>query len=1141
MKKLLVVILLFFCVHETFAQTSLGRGDVAFVGLNTTGTAEFSFVFLVDVESNTSIGFSDEAWTNSFGGGFVNHAGDGRFTWTTANALAAGTIVKITPSTASADTGTISGAGFTLAGTGDQIFAYQGTHTSPDFIAGLNYNVDTYTNSNSDWNSSSSSARTSHLPSDLTAGQSAVFLYEGTFSARRNFRYACGTTSGTSLQLRTAIFNRSNWEYDNFTAYQLTPFPCSFTITSSCSEPDIPTLSESTTNVCAGSDVTITITGNLHDALAWYIYSGGCGTGQAGTLVDTTSSNTIVVTPTQNTYYHVRGEGNCVTPASCAITSLITTITSHDSTNTATVCSGGSYTFADGTVQNNITSTVTYTSTFTNMYNCDSTITTTVNVNPTYNMNDTVDLCTGGDYTFPDGTTQNNITSDVDYTSNMTTVAGCDSIIKTVIQVQSEYNETETVAVCSGGSYTFPDGTVQNNITSTATHTSTLNSVFGCDSIVVTTVNVNPVYNQSETVSVCSGASHTFPDGTTQNNITSTVNHTSTLSTADGCDSVIVTTVNVNPTYNLNETASVCPGGSHTFPDGTTQNNITSTVNHTSTLSTAAGCDSIIVTTVNVNPEYNINNTVDLCSGMNFTFPDGTTQNNITSNTSHTSNLTTVAGCDSIVTININVVSTYQTNVTAQICTGDSYTFPDGTTQNNITANVTQIDTLNSAGGCDSVVTTTVNVNPLYNETETVSVCSGASHTFPDGTVQNNITTTTTHTSNLNSEFGCDSVVVTTVNVDPVYNETETVSICPGGSHTFPDGTTQNNITSTVNYTSTLNSADGCDSVIVTTVNLHPEYNINNTVDLCSGMNFTFPDGTTQNNITSNTSHTSNLTTVAGCDSIVIININVVSTYQTSVNADICSGDSYTFPDGTTQDNITANVTQIDTLNSLGGCDSVITTTVNVNPNYTQSVTAEVCSGDSYTFPDGTTVDNITATIVRSDTLESVNTCDSIITTTVNVTVVDVSVVQNQATLTAGATNATYQWINCSDNSAISGATEQAFVATSDGSYAVIITQSQCTDTSTCYNVTGVGIADNRIPDAIRVYPNPTEGKINIEGIDAKKETIVKIWNSNGDIVFSEKAKKASFIINLGEEPRGTYLIQIINDKLFLSEKVVLL
>jgi hypothetical protein len=57
-------------------------------------------------------------------------------------------------------------------------------------------------------------------------------------------------------------------------------------------------------------------------------------------------------------------------------------------------------------------------------------------------------------------------------------------------------------------------------------------------------------------------------------------------------------------------------------------------------------------------------------------------------------------------------------------------------------------------------------------------------------------------------------------------------------------------------------------------------------------------------------------------------------------------------------------------------------------------------------------------------------------------------------TLTAGQANASYQWMNCADDTAITGANAQSFTPAASGSYSVIIsTPDNCTATSGCYSV----------------------------------------------------------------------------------------
>ena len=105
-------------------------------------------------------------------------------------------------------------------------------------------------------------------------------------------------------------------------------------------------------------------------------------------------------------------------------------------------------------------------------------------------------------------------------------------------------NHVQHLLVCSGASVTFPDGTMQTNIISTMTHLCSL-PVSSGDSMITTIVNVQPVYTMRDTVAVASGSHYIFPDGVVSTEITSTISHTSLLKTKLGCDSTINTTVTI--------------------------------------------------------------------------------------------------------------------------------------------------------------------------------------------------------------------------------------------------------------------------------------------------------------------------------------------------------------------------------------------------------------------------------------------------------------------------------------------------------------------------------------------------------------------------------------------------------------------
>jgi hypothetical protein len=88
---------------------------------------------------------------------------------------------------------------------------------------------------------------------------------------------------------------------------------------------------------------------------------------------------------------------------------------------------------------------------------------------------------------------------------------------------------------------------------------------------------------------------------------------------------------------------------------------------------------------------------------------------------------------------------------------------------------------------------------------------------------------------------------------------------------------------------------------------------------------------------------------------------------------------------------------------------------------------------------------------------------------------------QNQHILTAvQGGNATYQWLDCNNgNAPISGATTQQYIPSQPGSYAVQVTLNGCTATSTCYNVTVIGLQD-LTADGSSIYPIPAHDQLNI-------------------------------------------------------------
>ncbi len=142
----------------------------------------------------------------------------------------------------------------------------------------------------------------------------------------------------------------------------------------SCVQPDIATVTASSTTICEGGSATLNIAGNLNDATQWEVYTGSCG----GTSIGNTTGTSFVVTPTApGTTYFIRGEGGCTTPSSCA------SITINVNANTAgseAVTACDSYTWlTNGTTYN---ASGVFTNVLVNSNGCDSIVTLNLTINP---------------------------------------------------------------------------------------------------------------------------------------------------------------------------------------------------------------------------------------------------------------------------------------------------------------------------------------------------------------------------------------------------------------------------------------------------------------------------------------------------------------------------------------------------------------------------------------------------------------------------------------------------------------------------------------------------------------------------------------------------------------------------------------
>ncbi|MEC9208825.1 MAG: PKD domain-containing protein [Bacteroidota bacterium] len=181
-----------------------------------------------------------------------------------------------------------------------------------------------------------------------------------------------------------------------------------------------------------------------------------------------------------------------VKKASCIsnISTVIATIDNNTS-NTSTITACDSYIWlVNGQTY---TSSGTYTDVSTNAFGCIQNDTLNLTIDSISNIIQNLSLC-NGDSIIIGGNIYYNAGS---YTDLLQTVNGCDSIVNTILSVFPNVNNNQNVLLCSGDSVVVGSHIYYDN----GIYTDTFSSFLGCDSILITEVEISdPLANLSFTV-----------------------------------------------------------------------------------------------------------------------------------------------------------------------------------------------------------------------------------------------------------------------------------------------------------------------------------------------------------------------------------------------------------------------------------------------------------------------------------------------------------------------------------------------------------------------------------------------------------------------------------------------------------------
>jgi len=213
---------------------------------------------------------------------------------------------------------------------------------------------------------------------------------------------------------------------------------------------------------------------------------------------------------------------------------------------------------------------------------------------------------------------------------------------------------------------------------------------------------------------------------------------------------------------------------------------------------------------------------------------------------------------------------------------------------------------------------------------------------------------------------GCDSIVneyqVSFTEIIPVTSIYDT--ICEYSSKLFIGQL----VTQAGIYLDTLQSTEDCDSIIQlqlgVTETLYYEYED----EYCEGENYNFNNAT----INAPGRYTDTLTSSLLCDSIIILNLDLVELSSTYIDTVICDNEFLIFQ----QDTLMEEGTYTYKLQDGSSCDSTVIVEIEMDPVSYTSIVDTICVGDRYTF--GKKI--LTVAGIYTDYLINQYGCDSIIT-----------------------------------------------------------------------------------------------------------------------------------------------------------------
>lgn len=523
---------------------------------------------------------------------------------------------------------------------------------------------------------------------------------------------------------------------------------------------------------------------------------------------------------------------------------------------------------------------------------------------------------------------------------------GCDSIYRLILTVGEEYEIVENKTVCENKPFSWrgldfvgrADG-VYDDI-----HTDSL-SVLGCDSIFKLHLTVeNSPAPIATNAAICYGESFDWVvkdchgnDVVLMKGLTASTHQVDTLicDDPDQCNPIYELNLTVYPEYaGAVANYTLCANDTYNWfgqmiaDAGTYERRVEGVAPY--------GCDSVYRVVVDkIVPEYkSISQTV--CYGEPVIFNGKTYTNLPVGPQTLLDTIKSAGDCDSVyLKLNLTVGQRYYDSIVVTEC--DKYVWAvNGNTYNHSGIYREEMATVD---GCDSVCVLNLTINPSYEFNETYDILNTQ---LPFTVHEFTYTAAGMYDREFVSVAGCDSIYHITLNVHELQlpKDTTTAAICAGATYTWQG----NNYTAGGWYSVTENDGENDVAIHVLHLNVNPTYSDTTYVHSCGTYNWRGTD------YSASGIYPVLLPSSCGCDSTVVLKLTVGAPTASTVNVTACQYEPTTVGNRTFV--AMANTSFTETLTNAAGCDSVVTYNVTVTPRiYTSPEDMySFCKGESYTW-----------------------------------------------------------------------------------------------------------------------------------------------------------------------------------------------